>query len=111
MKEIIIHAGFHPEVKRVYSGETIYKVTATRDNIAGKDYHTGASLNSATTFFRLDNGSWIKDLGQDRYVTDWTNEERWGRAEEVETSDDGTVVSRKNLGFVLLRVDRSKGIL
>lgn len=111
MKKIVIHAGFHPEQERVYRGETIYKVTDVRGNIEGRDYHTGMHLNDRTNFYRLDNGDWIKDLGQERYVTDWTGEERWGRAEEVEYAQDGTIISQKDLGFVILRVDRANGLL
>lgn len=111
MKKYIIHAGFHPEIQRVYNGEYIYKVVKIRRNIEGKDFHTGSKLNSETTFLGLDNGGWIKDLGNDRYVTDWTNEERWGRVEEVEFGENNEVVDRKDVGFVLLRVDRAHGVL
>lgn len=111
MKKIIVHAGFHPEVKREYKGEHIYKVTRIREGVAGKDYHTGTHLNDETTFFGLDNGGWIKSLGGDRYETDWTAEERWGRVEEVEYDEAGNVVSAQDLGFIILRVDRAAGLL
>ena len=111
MKKIVIHAGFHPEVTREYHGEHIYKVVSVRENIAGKDYHTGRHLNDETTFYGLDNGAWIKHLGNDRYETDWTNEERWGRVEELTLDDAGNVVAREDLGFMILRVDRSRGLL
>ncbi len=111
MKKIIVHAGFHPEIKREYNGEHIYKVVKVRGGIEGKDYHTGSHLNDKTTFYGLDNGGWIKDLGGDKYETDWTNEERWGRVEEVEYDEKGEVVASRDLGFMILRVDRSKGLL
>ncbi len=111
MKKIIIHHGFHPEVKREYNGEHIQKVLYKRGGVEGKDFHTGAHLNDQTTFYRLDNNAWIKGLGNEKYVTDWTDEERWGRVEEVEYDDAGNVVSRQDLGFMILRVDRSKGML
>ena len=63
MKKIIIHSGFHPEQKREYNGEHIYTVTAVRNGLEGKDYHTGAILSS------------------------------------------------RDLGFMILRVDRSRGLL
>ena len=111
MKEIIVHAGFHPEQKRVYRGEHIYKVVKVRRGVEGRDFHSGRVLNSAATFYGLDNGAWIKDLGDEKYETDWTREERWGRVEEVETDGEGNVLSRRDLGFMILRVDREAGLL
>ena len=111
MKKIIVHAGFHPEVKREYNGEHIHKVLYQRGGVEGKDFHTGAHLNNETVFYRLDNNAWIKSLGNEKYETDWTSEERWGRVEEVEYDDDGNVISRQDLGFMILRVDRPKGLL
>ena len=111
MKQIIVHAGFHPEVKREYNGEHIYKVIKIRDGIAGKDFHTNSHLNDETVFYGLDNGGWIKSLGNDKYETDWTGEERWGRVEEVEYDEKGNILSAEDLGFIILRVDRAKGLL
>ena len=110
MKKIIIHAGFHPEVKREYNGEHIYKVINTRGGVDGHDFHTGAAV-SGSNYYGLDNGAWIRDLGNEKYVTDWTGEERWGRVEELELDDQGNVLSSQNLGFMILRVDRSRGLL
>ena len=111
MKKIIVHAGFHPEQRREYRGEHIYKVVKTRGGVEGRDFHSGRVLNGATTFYGLDNGAWIKDLGGEKYETDWTREERWGRVEEVETDEAGLVLARRDLGFMILRVDREKGLL
>ncbi|MBE6913540.1 MAG: hypothetical protein E7472_01200 [Ruminococcaceae bacterium] len=111
MKKLIVHAGFHPEVQREYHGEHIYKVVKSRGGIVGRDYHTGTKLNDEASFYGLDNGAWIKDLGNEKYETDWCSEERWGRVEEQELSESGEVLSSRNLGFVVLRVDRSKGLL
>ena len=111
MKKIIVHAGFHPEVTREYNGEHIYKVINMRSNVEGHDFHTGALVSAKGSYYRLDNGAWIKDLGNEKYETDWTSEERWGRVEEIETDEQGAVNSAKDLGFMILRVDRSKGIL
>ena len=93
MSKITIRTGFHPEVKREYSGEHIYAITDER------------TLGS-TRFYRVANGVWIKDMGDDKYVSDWTAEERWGLVEE--TTDEG---ENKILGFMILRVDRKRGIL
>jgi len=111
MKKIVIHAGFHPEVEREYKGEHIYKVTAVRDGLEGKDFHTGRATGAKLRFFRLDNGAWIKDLGGEKYETDWTNEERWGRVEEVELDEKGDIIFSEELGFMILRVDRARGLL
>ena len=110
MKEIVIHAGFHPEVQRVYHGEHIYKVLRERRIGEDRDFHSEAVL-PGHRFYLLDNGAWIKDLSDDKYETDWTGEERWGRAEELETDGEGRVLSSRTLGFILLRVDRDKGLL
>ena len=75
------------------------------------DHHSGAALASAGRYFGLDNGAWIKDLGGERYQTDWTAEERWGRVEQIETDEAGNVTASETLGFMLLRVDRSHGLL
>lgn len=116
MKKIIVHTGFHPEVKREYQGEHIYKVVATKT--LGGDGQVVLNANGAViedaganVFYKLDHTGWIKSVGPEKYVTDWCAEERWGRVEAVETDDQGKVVSSENLGFIILRVDRSRGIL
>ncbi len=111
MKKILIHAGFRPEKTQEYRGEHIYRVVHTRSGGASHDFHSGALLAAAGQYYGLDNGAWIKDLGNEKYQTDWTGEERWGRAEQIETDDTGAVVSSETLGFILLRVDRSRGLL
>ena len=111
MKQIIVHAGFHPETPREYHGEHIYKVIHTRAGGASHDFHSGALLAETGQYYGLDNGAWIKDLGGERYQTDWTGEERWGRVEQIETDEAGNVTASETLGFMLLRVDRSHGLL
>ena len=111
MKKIIVHAGFHPEVKREYNGEHIHKVLYTRSGVEGRDFHTGIQLSEKSTFYRLDNNAWIKSLGDEKYETDWTTEERWGRVEELEYDDAGNLLSSRDLGFIILRVDRARGLL
>ena len=110
MKKIIIHSGFHPEIKREYKGEHIFRVIKTKDGSSSRDYHTGAKKTGVKAYYGLDNGGWIKDLGDERYETDWTGEERWGRVEELELSESGEVLSSETLGFMILRVDRAAGI-
>ncbi len=111
MKQILIHAGFRKEPVYPYSGEHIFKVLNFRSNVESHDFRFTEIRGERGDFYGLDNNSWIKSLGNDRYVTDWTDEERWGRVEEVETDEAGNVLSSENLGFVLLRVDRNRGLL
>ena len=111
MKKIVIHAGFHPEQPRTYQGEHIYKVVRVRQVANGHDFHTGAAINGSGVFYELDNGAWVRDLGNEKYQTDWTGEERWGRVEEIETDEAGNTVSARDLGFMILRVDRARGLL
>ena len=116
MKKIIIHTGFHPEVPREYKGEHIYKVVATKT--LGGDGAVVLNANGAVIedagqniFYKLDHSGWIKSVGPEMYVTDWCNEERWGRVEAVETDETGVVLHAETLGFMILRVDRANGIL
>ena len=111
MRKIVIRSGFHPETPRIYNGEHIYKIVETRTGGVAHDFHSGAVTGQAGKYYGLDNGAWVKDLGDEKYQTDWTGEERWGRAEEIETDEAGAVRSAETLGFVLLRVDRARGLL
>ena len=97
MKKISVTNGFFPDIVRTYNGEHIYPITEVREVNGVKIY-------------RLPCNAWVKDMGADRYVTDWNDKERWGRVDETETDENGEVVSTKTLGFMILRVDRSKGI-
>lgn len=61
-------------------------------------------------YYCIDNDVWIKNLGNYKYITEWTTEEKWGLAEEVTYDETGTKVSGRDLGFLILRNDRSRGI-
>ena len=111
MKKIIVHAGFHPETPREYRGKHIYTILCTRAGGETHDFHSGAMTAAAGQYYGLDNGAWVKDLGQEKYQTDWTAEERWGRVEQVETDENGNVLTAETLGFMLLRTDRTRGLL
>lgn len=98
MKKIVVHNGFHPETEWAYKGEKIMRVLQERVQHSRRLY--------------LESGVWIKDLGNDRFITDWTDRERWGRVEEVETDDTtGQIVSRRELGYMILIADRENGRL
>ena len=99
MKKIFVISGYHPEKEREYNGEHIYPVIQERD-------HLGVH------YWKLPNNGWIKDMGDNKFLTDWNDKERWGRVEEAELDDKtGEEISRKVLGFMILRVDRSRGVL
>ena len=98
MKKIIVVSGYHPEKEREYNGEHIYPVIQERD-------HLGVH------YWKLPTNGLIKDMGDNKFLTDWNEKERWGRVYEVETAEDGSELSRRSLGFMILRVDRSRGIL
>ena len=102
--KITIHHGFHPEVKREYNGENIFRVIAERR--LNPD-----TPNEGMRFFQVENNVWIKEIGPEKYVTDWTNQERWGRVTLDCLDDAGNIVISRDLGFVILQVDREKGLL
>lgn len=61
-------------------------------------------------YYCIDNDVWIKNLGNFKYITEWTTEEKWGLAEEVTYDETGTKTAGRDLGFIILRNDRSRGI-
>lgn len=61
-------------------------------------------------YYCIDNDVWIKNLGNLKYITEWTDEEKWGLAEEAVYDETGTKISGRDLGFIILRNDRSRGI-
>ena len=106
MKKIEIIHGFHPEVLREYNGEHIYKVRKVKYKDESK-----AGTGAEPDFYYLEHNAIVANLGDNKYQTEWTAEERWGRVEEVEYDESGKETGREFLGFMILRVDRSKGIL
>ena len=116
MKKIVIRTGFHPEIKREYKGEHIYKVTATKKResdgtVMDSNGLVTENLDAQNVYYRLEHGGWIKSLGDEKYITDWCGEERWGRVEELELDEAGNQIAAQTLGFMILRVDRANGIL
>lgn len=116
MKKIVIRTGFHPEIKREYRGEHIYKVTEMRrlesdGTMMNANGLVTEGLDEQNTFYRLEHGGWLKSLGDEKYITDWCSEERWGRVEELELDGEGREAGAETLGFMILRVDRASGVL
>ena len=101
---ITIHHGFRPEVKREYNGENIFRVIAERR--LNPD-----TPNEGPRFFQVENNVWIKEVGPDQYVTDWYGREHWGRVTLDCLDEAGNLVSSRDLGFIILQIDREKGLL
>lgn len=95
---IKLHSGFLPEGKIKYDGQYVLSVKSIREDKGIK-------------YYCLEHDVWVKEIGKDKYVTDWTNEEVWARAEEITYDENGKVESSENIGFVLLQVDREKNII
>ena len=95
---IKLHCGFLPAEKIKYENQPILSVKGIREE-------------KGISYYCLEHDVWVKEIGKDKYVTDWTNEEVWARAEEVECNDVGEVISSQAIGFALMQVDRKKGII
>ena len=133
MKKYVLHSGFDTDKPREYNGEPIQRVVACRTKVGTPIFgdHMAQdpdSLKNAfvpagdiveidhfepgqSNYYMISNKGWIDDKGDEKYVTDWTDEERWCRVEEQELDDEGNVISSRNIGFIIRRVDRSKGLL
>lgn len=100
MKKIYIRTRFRAEGGPEYTDQRIWPVCDHRVDVG--------NIN----MYAVDNDVWIREMGVDKFVTDWTNEEVWGRVEEVETDDaTGEVIGATTLGFTLLQNDRKNGII
>lgn len=96
MEKIIVHTGF-PHSAREYAGENIIPVSY-------QDFAQGIN------WFRLENGNWIREIAPECYITDWNDEERWGRVEIQHFNDEGKLLSSEEAGFMILLADRSRGL-
>ena len=140
MKKIVVKTGFLPGGEYPYKGEYIHKVKSFREGEKGlgegypQPEFLDLELNCycgikgkmekeiAITpdtpldcrnhkYYCLTNDVWIRNLKDDKYVTDWTKEEPWGVAEEVTYDDNGNITGTRELGFVILLSDRKNGIV
>lgn len=98
MKTIKVYTGLLAGGTVPYKGEHIFTVKGTR-------------VSKGVNYYCLEHDVWLRELGPEKYVTEWTNEEVWGRTVEVETGEDGQITGSKELGFILLKVDRKNGVL
>jgi ferredoxin len=93
-----IRTGFFSEHPRRYDGEEIMRVICAREEKGRRTY-------------LLEQGFWLNEIGMDCFTTDWNREERWGRVEEIVTDENtGAVVSAKEKGFIILKVNRAGGL-
>jgi len=98
MKQLRVYTGCRAEGAPPYEGQHIYAVKEVK-------------VHRGVRYFGLENDVWVREVGPEKYVTDWTTEEIWGRVEEAELDDTGAVLSVEQKGFIILHNDRAKGIL
>jgi ferredoxin len=91
MRTFRIRTGFQSIAARVYEGENIIRVKETRE-ISGDVWHL------------LEDDQWIREAGPDMFITDWNSEECWGCVEDVTEGEP------KELGYIILKVDRERGL-
>ena len=60
-------------------------------------------------YYLLENEVWVKNLGDGKYVSDWSRAESWALAEARTYDDDGSVTDVQELGFVIIHSDRRAG--
>lgn len=140
-KRISVHSGFLPEGTLQYEGQYIFKITAVREGAAGigpeypqpefiedlelegvcgingkmekmKPVNGSNPLNGRIhKYYLTEHGVWIRHLGGMKYVSDWTPLEVWALACEDTLDDEGKLISQRDLGFYIIKSDRSKGII
>lgn len=140
-KKISVHTGFLPEGTLQYEGQYIFKIVAVREGAAGigpdfpqpefiedlelegvggingkmekmKPVNANHPLNGRIhKYYLTEHDVWIRHLGDMKYVSDWTTQEVWALACEDTLDDDGNLVSQRDLGFFIIKSDRSKGII
>ena len=140
MKKIELKTGFLPDGLLKYKGEYIYKVQSVREGRAGLgegypkpefldlelEGHCGIDgkmereipisiknpLNCRIhKYYNLEHEVWVRNLGDYKYQSDWTPEEKWAVAVEAEYNDAGEKIGEKELGFCIIYVARKNGII
>jgi len=140
MKKIVLCSGFLPDGTLPYRGEYIYKVKAVREGahglgegfpqpeflelelegvggIDGKVERT-RPISAETPldcrihkYYLLEHDVWVRNLGEGKYISDWTPLEVWALAEERSYDADGNVTAVRELGFAIIHSDRRAGIV
>jgi len=138
MKKIVIHSGYLPDGTIPYKGQYIYRVKAVREGanglgegfpqpefleydlegvggIDGKLEKTKAITAENPLdckihkYYLLEHNVWVRNLGNGKYVSDWTPFEVWAVAEERTYDDEGNVTAVRELGFLIIHSDRNAG--
>lgn len=138
MKKIVLNTGFLPEGTIQYKGQYIYKVKAFREGAHGlgegfpqpeflelelegvggidgklekvRPVSTSNPLDCKIHgYYLLENEVWVKNLGELKYISDWTPLESWALAEERTYDEAGNVTAVRELGFVIIHSDRRAG--
>lgn len=137
MKKIVLVSNALPNGVLPYSGEYIYKVKAFREGsglgeghpepefldyelegvggINGKLEKTKVLTPETPLdcrlhkYYLIENDVWVRNLGDVRYISDWTGLEAWAIAEERTYDENGAVTATRELGFVIIHSDRRAG--
>ena len=129
-----------PEGYLPYRGEYVYKVKAFREGarglgpgfpqpeflelelegVGGIDGKLERVIPVSTAnpldcrihkYYMLEHNVWIKNLGDGRYVSDWSSAESWALAVQQTLDEDGNVTEERELGFSIIHSDRRAGIV
>ena len=140
MKRIEIITGFLPDGTIKYTGQYIYKVKAFREGAHGLgdgypqpeflelELEGVGGINGKLEktipisiknpldcrnhkYYLLEHDVWVRNLGEMKYISDWTPLESWGLAEERTYDPSGKLTSARELGFVIIHSDRSAGYM
>ena len=137
MKKVVLVSNALPTGEKPYAGEYIYKVKAFREGSGlGEGYPEpefleydlegvggiGGKLEKTKVltpetpldcrnhkYYLIENDVWVRNLGDLRYMTDWSKTEQWAVAEERTYAADGTVTASRELGFAIIHSDRRAG--
>ena len=137
-KKIVLLSTALPEGQLPYTGQYVYKVKAFREGarglgpgfpqpeflelegVGGIDgklervipVSTANPLNCRIhKYYLLEHNVWIKNLGNGRYVSDWSSAESWALAVQRTYDDEGNVTEERELGFSIIHSDRRAGIV
>ena len=137
MKKIVLVSNALPGGTMPYSGEYIYKVKAFREGSGlGEGYPKPEFLDyelegiggingklektkvltpdtpldcKIHKYYLLEHDVWVRNLGNQVYVSDWTRLESWAVAEERTYDEAGNVIASRELGFAIVHSDRRAG--
>ena len=137
MKKIVLVSNALPNGELPYSGEYIYRVKAFREGSGlGEGYPKPEFLEYELEgvggidgklektkvvtpdqpldcrnhkYYLVENDVWVRNLGNVRYISDWTGLEAWAIAEERTYDENGKVTAVRELGFSIIHSNRRAG--